>query len=160
MRYLASQRQGTHNTKTRAKLPVVAKSLGAKRALVVPVPVPSRGPVWVGGGRAHGPKPRDYAYRLPTKQRRLALRSSLRYRIEGGQFFAVEGLEEPVGQAVTKVVGGFLKGSGLAGSRVYCSSMTTLNPTSTFPPATSARLMLLSAVTCRWSLCCNVATLS
>ena len=116
--YLASQRQGTHNTKSRGQVaggsqkPWRQKGTGRARAGT------TRGPVWVGGGRAHGPKPRDYAYRLPRKQRRLALRSSLRYRIEGGQFFAVEGLEEQLAKPATKVVGGFLKGSGLAGSSV------------------------------------------
>lgn len=116
--YLASQRQGTHNTKTRSEVaggsqkPWRQKGTGRARAGT------TRGPVWVGGGRAHGPKTRDYAYRLPRKQRRLALRSSLRYRIEGGQFFAVEGLEEQLAKPATKVVGGFLKGAGLAGSSV------------------------------------------
>ena len=116
--YLASQRQGTHNTKTRSQVaggsqkPWRQKGTGRARAGT------TRGPVWVGGGRAHGPKTRDYSYRLPRKQRRLALRSSLRYRIEGGQFFAVEGLEEQLAKPATKVVGGFLKGAGLSGSSV------------------------------------------
>ena len=41
----------------------------------------TRSPIWVGGGKAHTPKPRDYSYRLPKKVKRKALLSvlSLKY---------------------------------------------------------------------------------
>lgn len=117
--YLASQRQGTHSTKTRSEVaggghkPWRQKGTGRARAGT------TRGPVWVGGGRAHGPKPRDYGYRLPRKQRQLALRSSIRYRLEAGQLFAVEGLEDQLApKPATKLVSSFLKQIGLADAGV------------------------------------------
>lgn len=112
--FLASKRQGTHSTKTRAevqggsKKPWKQKGTGRARQGTV------RAAQFVGGGRAHGPKPRDYAYRLPRKQRRLAVRSALRFKLEQGQFCAVEGLD---GQDApkTKSVASFLKAAGIGG---------------------------------------------
>lgn len=78
---LANKRQGTHCTKTRAevsgggKKPWRQKGTGRARAGSI------RSPIWVGGGKTHTPKPRDYSYRLPKKMKRQALLSvlSLKY---------------------------------------------------------------------------------
>ena len=78
---LANKRQGTHSTKTRGevsgggKKPWRQKGTGRARA------GSTRSPIWVGGGKAHTPKPRDYSYRLPKKVKRKALLSvlSLKY---------------------------------------------------------------------------------
>ena len=69
---------------------------------------------FVGGGRAHGPRPRDYSYRLPKKQRQVAVRSALRFKAEQGQLVAVEGLNG-LDKPQTKAVAGFMKAAGLAG---------------------------------------------
>ncbi len=74
---LANKRQGTHSTKTRAEVsgggrkPWRQKGTGRARA------GSTRSPVWVGGGKVHTPKPRDYSYRLPRKIKRHALLSVL-----------------------------------------------------------------------------------
>ncbi len=74
---LANKRQGTHSTKTRAEVsgggrkPWRQKGTGRARA------GSTRSPVWVGGGKSHTPKPRDYSYRLPRKVKRKALLSVL-----------------------------------------------------------------------------------
>lgn len=74
---LAAKRQGTHSTKTRAEVrgggakPWKQKGTGRARA------GSSRSPIWIGGGIAHGPKPRDYAERTNKKMKNLALRSAL-----------------------------------------------------------------------------------
>lgn len=112
--FLASQRQGTHATKSRGMVqggnskPWKQKGTGRARQGC------TRSPQWVGGGRAFGPMPRDYSYRMNKQQRRLAVRSSIRFKIEQGLCCAVEGitgLKEPR----TKQVAGFLKGAGLIG---------------------------------------------
>jgi len=112
--YLASQRQGSAKTKTRAKVagggakPWRQKGTGRARH------GSRRSPIWVGGGNAHGPRPRDFGWRLPAKQRRLALRSALRHRLQESRLSAVEGfdsLEKPR----TRKVAGFLDGIGLGG---------------------------------------------
>lgn len=74
---LAAKRQGTHSTKTRSEVrgggakPWKQKGTGRARA------GSSRSPIWIGGGIAHGPKPRDYSERTNKKMKSLALRSAL-----------------------------------------------------------------------------------
>ena len=110
--HLASQRQGTHMTKSRAfvagggKKPWKQKGTGRARQ------GSTRSPQWVGGGHAHHIKPRDYAYQLPAGQRRVALLSSIRYRLEKNAVFAVEGLDTLKAPS-TKAVAKFLGKAGL-----------------------------------------------
>lgn len=87
---LAAKRAGTHSTKTRAEVrgggakPWRQKGLGRARHGSI------RSPQWVGGGVAHGPKPRDYSQRTPKKMKRLALRSALSDRAASGNIKVVE----------------------------------------------------------------------
>jgi len=94
---LAAQRAGTHSTKTRAEVsgggrkPWRQKGTGRARHGSI------RSPIWVGGGVAHGPKPRDYATRVPKKMKRMALRSALTDRARGGRIKVVDSIsfDEP-----------------------------------------------------------------
>ena len=87
---LAAARAGTHSTKTRAEVrgggrkPWRQKGLGRARHGSI------RSPQWIGGGVAHGPKPRDYSQRTPKKMKRLALRSALSARAAEGMIKVVE----------------------------------------------------------------------
>jgi len=87
---LAARRSGTHSTKTRSEVrgggrkPWRQKGLGRARHGSI------RSPQWVGGGVAHGPKPRDYSQRTPKKMKRLALRSALSARAADGKIKVVE----------------------------------------------------------------------
>ncbi len=77
---LAAARAGTASTKRRGEVrgggrkPWRQKGLGRARHGSI------RSPIWVGGGVAHGPHPRDYSQRTPKKMKRLALRSALSAR--------------------------------------------------------------------------------
>lgn len=88
----ASQRQGTHKVKSRSEVrgggrkPWRQKGTGRARHGSI------RSPQWVGGGRAFGPTPRSYAYKLPKKVRRLALKSALSMKVAEDSFVVVEGL--------------------------------------------------------------------
>lgn len=90
---LGARRAGTHSTKTRAEVrgggakPWRQKGLGRARHGSI------RSPQWVGGGVAHGPKPRDYSQRTPKKMKRLALRSALSARAAEQQIKVVESFE-------------------------------------------------------------------
>ena len=80
--HLANCRVGTHNTKDRGdirgggKKPWRQKHTGRARA------GSSRSPVWVGGGVAHGPHPRDYHQKVNKKVRRIALCSALTLKVQ------------------------------------------------------------------------------
>jgi large subunit ribosomal protein L4 len=90
---LAGARAGTASTKTRGEVrgggrkPWRQKGLGRARQGSI------RAPHWVGGGKAHGPKPRSYAQRTPKKMKRLALRSALSTRAAEGAIKVVEALD-------------------------------------------------------------------
>jgi large subunit ribosomal protein L4 len=90
---LAAARSGTASTKTRSEVrgggrkPWRQKGLGRARHGSI------RSPQWVGGGVAHGPKPRSYAQRTNKKMKRLALRSALSTRAAAGQIKVVETFE-------------------------------------------------------------------
>lgn len=103
---LAGRRRGTHSTLTRGLVNRTTRKLyrqkGTGRARHG-----SRGaPVFVGGGIAFGPRPRDYSYRLPKKVRRLAIRSALSAKAVGGQITVLDRLEiaEPKTGALAKVL--------------------------------------------------------
>lgn len=74
---LASERAGTHKTKGRSEVrgggrkPWKQKGTGRARQGSI------RAPQWKGGGIVFGPTPRSYAYKLPKKVRRLAIKSAL-----------------------------------------------------------------------------------
>lgn len=91
--YLANQRRGTHDTKTRAEVvgskQKMFRQKGTGRARMGSITSPSR----VGGGRAHGPHPRDYGYTLPRKVKRLALKSALSDRAAAERINVVEDFE-------------------------------------------------------------------
>ena len=79
--YLANQRQGTANTKTRAEVsgggrkPWRQKGTGRARQGSI------RSPQWFKGGIALGPKPRDYRYTINKKERQLAIKSVLSSKV-------------------------------------------------------------------------------
>lgn len=79
--HLASCRVGTHNTKDRGDVrgggrkPWRQKHTGRARV------GSTRSPLWVGGGVAHGPHPRDYHQKVNKKVRRIALRSALSLKV-------------------------------------------------------------------------------
>ncbi len=88
--YLANRRQGTAATKTRGnvsgggKKPWKQKGTGRARV------ASNRSPLWRGGGRVHGPQPRDWSYKMPKKMRRGALRSALSERLREGNLIIIE----------------------------------------------------------------------
>ncbi len=87
----ACRRAGTASTKTRGEVrgggrkPWRQKGTGRARVGSI------RSPLWKGGGTVFGPKPRSYAYTLPKKVRRLALKMALSSKLKAGQLVVLEG---------------------------------------------------------------------
>jgi large subunit ribosomal protein L4 len=88
--YLASQRSGTHKTKTRKDVSGSGKKpwrqKGTGRARVGEI----RNPLWRGGGTVFGPQPRSYEYHLPKKMFRAALRSALALKLKENQLNIID----------------------------------------------------------------------
>ncbi|RME68088.1 MAG: 50S ribosomal protein L4 [Nitrospirae bacterium] len=114
--YLANQRQGTHATKTRGmvkgggKKPWRQKHTGRARHGSI------RSPLWRGGGVVFGPQPRDYSYKMPKKQKRLALKAALSAKLQDGELIVVESLN--INEPRTKKMVEVLKGLGINGHSV------------------------------------------
>lgn len=89
----ASLRRGTHATKNRAAVrgggrkPWRQKGTGRARHGSI------RAPQWVGGGVVFGPQPRNYAYKLPKKVRRLAIRSALSTKVIDSELIVLDQLK-------------------------------------------------------------------
>ncbi len=86
----ASDRRGTHATKTRGKVSGSGRKpwrqKGTGRARVGDV----RTPLWRAGGTIFGPQPRNYGYRLPRKVSRGALRAALSQKLSEGAVMVVD----------------------------------------------------------------------
>lgn len=86
----ASERRGTHESKTRGQVQGSTKKpwrqKGTGRARVGT----KRNPVWTGGGVAFGPHMREYGFSMPKKMRRAALRSALSDKFVNGEIIVFE----------------------------------------------------------------------
>lgn len=89
----AEQRRGTHATKTRGEVSGSGRKpwrqKGTGRARVGEI----RNPLWRKGGTVFGPQPRDYAFHLPRKVTRGALRHALTLKMQEGAVVVVDRLE-------------------------------------------------------------------
>ncbi len=91
--YLANQRQGTQNTKTRAEVsgggrkPWRQKGTGRARQGSI------RAPQWIKGGIALGPRSRSYTYKVNKKEKRLAIKSILSSKVSSNELVVVDKLQ-------------------------------------------------------------------
>ena len=90
---LANKRQGTQKAKTRSEVrgggrkPWRQKGTGHARQ------GSTRSPQWKGGGVVFAPTPRDYSFKMNKKEKRLALKSALTSRVEGGKLIVLDELK-------------------------------------------------------------------
>jgi len=97
---LASKRQGTAAAKNRSAVSGSTKKLYKQKGTGRARHGSIRAPVFVGGGQAHPPRPRDWAYRPPRKVRASALRSALSKFHKEGRLVVVDRFE--LGEVKTK----------------------------------------------------------
>ena len=106
--FLARQRQGTHKAKERGEIKGSTKKLfkqkgtgGARRGNI-------KSPLLRGGGRAFGPRPRDYSFKLNKKVKALARNSALSSKLAAGEIKIIEDfvMETPSTKAMNNILGG------------------------------------------------------
>ena len=88
--YLANQRQGTHKTKEKWEVARTTKKLKRQKGTGTARAGSIKSPVFVGGGRVFGPKPRDYSFKLNKKVKQLARKSALAYKAKDAQIVILE----------------------------------------------------------------------
>jgi large subunit ribosomal protein L4 len=119
--YLASQRQGTHKTKVRSevsgsgKKPFRQKGTGRARQ------GGARPPIHRHGGTVFGPQPRDYSYKMNTKEKKAALKSALSQRLREGKFVVVSDFS--IGEAKTKSFALKVAGMGVEGKALLIDTL-------------------------------------
>ena len=123
--YLAGLRQGTHKTKTRSEVsgsgrkPFRQKGTGRARQ------GGSRPPIHRHGGTVFGPQPRDYSYKMNTKEKKAALKSALSQRVKEGKFVVVNDMS--VDEAKTKTFAQKVAGIGVEGKALLIDTMENTN---------------------------------
>ncbi len=88
--YLAAQRQGTAKTKERSEISGSTKKLGRQKGGGGARRGDINSPLLVGGARVFGPKPRDYSFKMNKKEKQLARRSALSYKVRENAIMILE----------------------------------------------------------------------
>ena len=123
--YLAGLRQGPHKTKVRSevsgsgKKPFRQKGTGRARQ------GGSRPPIHRHGGTVFGPQPRDYSYKMNTKEKKAALKSALSQRVKEGKFVVVSDMS--VDEAKTKSFAQKVAGIGVEGKALLIDTAENAN---------------------------------
>lgn len=89
-RYLAAQRQGTHKSKERSEISGSTRKLHKQKGTGGSRKGDINSPVFRGGGRVFGPRPRNYDIQVNAKVKRLARRSALSAKAQAGNIVVVE----------------------------------------------------------------------
>jgi large subunit ribosomal protein L4 len=123
--YLANQRQGTHDTKTRSEVSGGGKKPWRQKGTGRARQGSTRAPHWRHGGVAFGPHPREYGWTMPKKARRVALRSALSAKLAAGDIVILDSfdLEAPK----TKEVVNLLKAFDVSKKAFIVTAETNLN---------------------------------
>lgn len=92
--YLANQRQGTSKTKSRGEVNLTTAKIYRQKGTGRARHGAKSAPIFVGGGVAFGPKPRDFSLKLPKKMRRLSLFSALSSKLKDNEIKVLSGFEK------------------------------------------------------------------
>ena len=88
--YLASNRSGTHKAKERSEIKGSRRKLRKQKGSGAARVGDIKNPIFRGGGRAFGPRPRDYHFKLNKKVKRLARKSALSYKAKEKNIIVLE----------------------------------------------------------------------
>lgn len=90
--YLANQRHGTHKAKERAEIAGSTRKIKKQKGTGTARAGSIKSPVFVGGGRAFGPRPRNYGFKLNKKVKQLARKSALTYKAKDKGIIVLDAL--------------------------------------------------------------------
>lgn len=104
--YLANQRQGTHKAKERSEVSGSTRKLKRQKGTGTARFGDIKNPLFRGGGRVFGPRPRDYSFKLNKKVKRLARKSAFSAKMADGAVVVVEDFtfEAPKTKAMVEVL--------------------------------------------------------
>ena len=88
--YLAAQRQGTHKAKERAEIAGSTRKIKKQKGTGTARAGSIKSPVFRGGGRVFGPRPRNYSFKINKTQKRLAKKSVLSQKLAENEIKVVE----------------------------------------------------------------------
>ncbi|RYM32461.1 50S ribosomal protein L4 [Brumimicrobium glaciale] len=91
--YLANQRQGTHKSKERADITGSTRKIKKQKGTGTARAGSIKSPIFRGGGRAFGPRPRNYRFKLNIKLKRVARRSALSLKAKEENILILDGLK-------------------------------------------------------------------
>lgn len=160
--FLANQRQGTHKTKDRSEVAYSTKKIvrqkgsgGARHGSI-------KSNIFVGGGRAFGPKPRDYGFKLNKKLKQLARFSALSYKAKAEAITMVEPfvMEAPKTKEFINILNNIKSNDRKVlfvlpenSNNIYLSSrnlenvkVTTINEINTYDIVNATKLVLVDGV--------------
>jgi large subunit ribosomal protein L4 len=91
--YLANQRQGTHKSKERAEVAGSTRKIKKQKGTGGARAGSIKSPVFRGGGRVFGPRPRNYGFKLNKKVKQLARKSALAYKVKENGIIVLEAFD-------------------------------------------------------------------
>jgi large subunit ribosomal protein L4 len=90
--YLAAQRQGTHSSTEKGDVRGSTRKIKKQKGTGTARAGSIKSGVFVGGGRMHGPRPRDYSFKLNKKLKQVARVSALSYKAKDKEIMVIDGI--------------------------------------------------------------------
>ena len=137
--YLANQRQGTHKSKERNEVAGSTKKIKKQKGTGGARAGSLKSPLFRGGGRVFGPKPRDYSFKLNKKVKQLARKSALSYKVKDNSLSVLENISFDAPK--TKNYLALLNGLALSDKKTLWFSLK-ITRTFTYPAETFLRRKL------------------
>lgn len=114
--YLAANRQGTHKSKERADIAGSTRKIKKQKGTGTARAGSIKSPIFRGGGRVFGPRPRNYDFKLNTKVKRLARKSALSIKAKDGNIIVMSDIQ--FAEAKTKEFMNVMSSNNLAFEKV------------------------------------------
>ena len=123
--FMANQRQGTHKTKDRTEISRSTRKIFRQKGTGGARHGSLKSGIFVGGARIHGPRPRDYSFKLNKKLKRLARISALSYKAKDNQIVVIEDFN--MTNPKTSEFVGLLKALNISGRSLFVTPDTDKN---------------------------------